>query len=96
MSEPIEKRLLDGGVAVVIRTVTMHYLGRVRSYGDEWIELTEASWLADTQIRWAEFLRSGPSDDSEIEPYPDGVLIPRGAVVDVSPWAHELPTEASP
>ena len=54
------------------------------------LELEDAAWIADTG-RWSNALVKGTL--TEVEPYPAGVSIARGAVIDVSPWQHTLPRE---
>ena len=76
------------GKAYLIRTVTMHYTGRVIRVTDTDVVLGDAAWIADTG-RYADSLKSGSL--SEIEPYPDRVCVSRGAIVDFCEWAHELP-----
>ena len=74
---------------VLIRTVTMIYVGRVIDETDHYIVLAEASWVADTG-RWHNALRDGTLE--EVEPYLDAVYVSRGAVVDITKWRHPLPT----
>ena len=76
------------GQAVFVRTVTYHYTGRIIEISDGEIVLDQAAWIADSG-RWANALATGQLN--EIEPYPGVISIARGAVVDVSPWNHELP-----
>ena len=84
---------IDRDEKVLIRSVTHYYVGRVVGTDDQWIALTNCSWVASTG-RFHVALRDGTLD--EVEPYPaeDTVLINRGAVIDVAPWSHDLPTEA--
>jgi hypothetical protein len=82
------KGIMDVGAAVIIRTVTLHYTGRITAVDDKWIHLDDAAWIADTG-RWAEALMTGKL--SEVEPYPGPCAVPIGCIVDVSPWAHPLP-----
>jgi hypothetical protein len=82
------KSILTPGAAVIIRTVTLHYTGRITNVDDRWIHLDDAAWIADTG-RWAEALKTGTLN--EVEPYPGGCAVSVGAVVDVSPWPHPLP-----
>ena len=84
------KAILALGEKVFIRTVTHYYTGRVIRVSKDEIELESAAWIADTK-RFADTLRLG--ELSEVEPYPDRVLIGRGAVVDICTWLHDLPTE---
>ena len=81
---------LRNGETVYIRTVTFHYLGRIVAVTDADIKLENASWIADSG-RWAEALKTGVV--SEVEPYPATVIVMRGAIVDVSPWSHDLPSK---
>ena len=86
--------LLDlyGGKAIIVRTVTYHYTGRLvglTTRGD--LVLQDAAWIADSG-RWAQALETGRL--GEVEPYPAGpVVIAVGAVVDVAEWRHDLPRE---
>jgi hypothetical protein len=85
-----QKSILSPGAAVIIRTVTHYYTGRIREVRDGWIVLDDAAWIADAG-RWAEALRTGTL--SEVEPYPSPCAVSIGAVVDVSPWLRPLPRE---
>ena len=78
---------------VIIRTVTHYYIGELTDETPTWITLTQCSWIADTG-RWHIALRDGALN--EIEPYPptDHVRIAVGAIVDLAPWNHPLPTTA--
>ena len=81
---------LAEGEKVFVRTVTHYYTGRVVAVDDRWLALTDAAWIADTG-RWSLALETGTLN--EVEPYLDGdtVLVHLGAVIDVSPWHHDLP-----
>jgi hypothetical protein len=79
------------GDAVFIRTVTYHYTGKIAAITPGEIVLADAAWIADSG-RFHVALATGAL--SEVEPYPAGVVISRGAIVDVSPWAHPLPRVA--
>jgi hypothetical protein len=75
------------GKLYFIRTVTMYYVGRLISVGDQEITLDDCAWVADTG-RFSECLKTGKLN--EVEPFPDGpVLIGRGAIVDASIWNGE-------
>lgn len=76
------------GKAYMIRTVTMHYTGRVVAVTDSDVVLEDAAWIADTG-RFADSLASG--ELAEVEPYPGRVAICRGAMVDFAEWCHKLP-----
>lgn len=76
------------GDAILIRTVTMIQLGRVRSIGRDFFVLEDAGWVADTG-RFSTMLETGTLN--EYERAPSWVLVGRGAIVDVFPWKHTLP-----
>ena len=78
------------GNAVIIRTVTHYYTGRIVALSDAEIVLLDAAWIADTG-RWSTALDTGALH--EVEPYPAAVSISRGAIVDVTTWAHALPRD---
>ncbi len=77
------------GQNVFIRTVTMHYTGKLVRVTNSELVLEDAAWIADSG-RFSVALSAGTLN--EVEPYPPGeVVISRGAVVDVSRWNHALP-----
>lgn len=76
------------GESYLIRTVTMHYTGRVIAITDSDIVLVDAAWIADTG-RYHNSLVEGTL--SEVEPYPDGVCVSRSCIVDFVVWKHPLP-----
>jgi len=78
------------GQAVMVRTVTHYYTGRVAILTEEEVVLTDAAWIADTG-RWHNALREG--ELIEVEPFVTPVSINRDAIVDVTEWAHALPRE---
>lgn len=78
------------GDAVIIRTVTLYYTGRVQRVEAGFVVLTDAAWIADTG-RWSTAMTSGVL--GEIEPYPGEVAVSLGAVIDVAPWSHTLPRD---
>ena len=76
------------GRNVFVRAVTHYYTGKLAAAGDGFLVLEDAAWIADTG-RFATALETGKL--SEVEPYPGLCLVSLGAVVDISPWNHELP-----
>ena len=79
------------GASLFIRTVTMHYTGRLSRVTAGELVLTDAAWIADSG-RFNVALRTGAL--SEVEPYPDGpVIVPRDGVIDAALWTHALPRE---
>lgn len=75
------------GDKVVIRTVTYHHVGVVKTVGEGYVILTDASWIADSG-RWGEFLRTG--SPSESEKYPRDCVVYFGAMVDSSDFAADV------
>jgi hypothetical protein len=79
------------GENILIRGVTLYYVGHVESVSETEIVLSDASWVADTG-RFNEALRTGVLN--EVEPFPNGaVTVKQGAIMDYSPWPHPLPKE---
>ena len=78
------------GKCYLIRTVTMTELGRLVRITDSDLVLEDASWVADTG-RFAAALKDGTL--SEVEPFPNEVIVSRGAIVDGAEWPHALPRE---
>jgi hypothetical protein len=76
------------GKCYLIRTVTMHYTGRVVEVTDSDVVLEEAAWIADTG-RYANCLTTG--ELNEVEPYPNRVAVCRGGMIDFTEWNHQLP-----
>lgn len=94
---PACRSAVVAGQKVYVRTVTFYYLGEVVSVDEHELVLKDASWVASTGIREAEFLAGGPSPaSSEIEPYQGNLILSRGAVVSISTWHHALPRKATP
>lgn len=90
MAKKITKKPLTVGNAVLIRTVTHYYTGKVEEIGEQEVLLSKAAWIADTG-RFNKALVEGPSALNEVEPFPGLVQIGRGAIVDVAEWPHDLP-----
>ena len=90
-SPPLASSPYNIGDSVFVRTVTYHYTGKIAAIYPGEIMLVDAAWIADSG-RFHTALATGAL--SEVEPYPAGVVISRGAIVDVSPWAHPLPRVA--
>ena len=70
---------LRPGYSVVIRTVTYHYAGRVKSVDEGRVLLKDASWIADSG-RWSEFLKTGEAN--EVEMYTNPVSVSLASIVD--------------
>lgn len=80
------------GRSVCIRTVTHTYTGYIAAETDRWLILEDCAWIAQSG-RWADWLTHGVQPTSEIEPMPNGTRVAIAAIVDIAPWAHDLPTE---
>ncbi len=78
------------GTNVMVRTVTMIYIGRLVSVGEHELTLMDVAWIPETG-RWGKFIADG--NINECEPYPNGmaVLIGRSAVIDACLWSSALP-----
>jgi len=78
------------GKNYLIRTVTMAQVGKLKFVGDNELVLSDASWIADTG-RFHNSLKNGHFE--EIEPFPNDVIVGRGAIVDATVWDFDLPRE---
>ena len=81
---------LEVGKAYLVRTVTHYYTGRLAAFDDVFLRFEDAAWIADTG-RFFNAISKGDLD--EIEPMPHGMSVPIGAIIDLSPWVHDLPKE---
>lgn len=83
------------GDSILIRTVTHYQVGRVAAILPGEIVLTDASWVADTG-RFSAAVSMGRLSEIERVLTANGIswiVVGRGAIVDVVPWEHPLPTE---
>jgi hypothetical protein len=80
------------GDAILMRTVTMIVIGRVKTITKDFVVVNEAGWVAET-ARFSETLEFGKL--SEFEKAPGWVLVSRGSWVDLYPWPDgvDLPKE---
>ena len=76
-----------------IRTVTMSFVGKLKTVFDDTLVLSEASWVADSG-RFHNMLKSGLQSESgsEIEPFINDVIVSRGALIDATVYDFPLPT----
>lgn len=86
--KPVKSHSIEVGKSYFIRTVTMHYTGRVVAVTASDIVLEDAAWIADSG-RFYDALTKGSLN--EVEPFPGKVVVGRGGFVDAAPWDHELP-----
>lgn len=77
------------GKKLFIRTVTYHLVGKVKNRMGAFIELEDASWVADSG-RFSNAIKDGSLD--EVEPV-GTAWVNLSSIVDFFPWKHKLPTE---
>ena len=75
------------GTKLFIRTVTYHLVGKVEAVNGTLIELSGASWVADSG-RFANAIKDGTL--SEVEPV-GRCWVNAASITDCFPWKHELP-----
>lgn len=81
------------GKAYFIRCVTYHSVGIVKAVKDKELLLTRASWVAESG-RFHDALKYGfASQNAEIEPFINDVIINRDSIVDATVWTADLPAE---
>jgi hypothetical protein len=79
------------GDALLIRTVTHYYTGRLVTWDALTIVIEEAAWIADTG-RYSAAMATGTVN--ECEALPEGPFaIGRGAIVDAGKFGGKLPRE---
>lgn len=77
------------GEAYLIRTVTYHVIGIVKSVTGSFLVLKDASWVADSG-RFSEALEKGVL--SEVE-YAGDAIVSMNAISDAYPWKNKVPKE---
>jgi len=75
------------GKSFFFRTITYHLVGKVVKRFGDFLELKDASWVADSG-RFMQAIKEGKLD--EVEPV-DQAFINLKGVMDFFPWKHELP-----
>ena len=78
------------GESYLFRTVTHIEVGRVKRIVGQFVELEDASWIADTG-RYHDCLRDGTF--SEVEPYPLYTGVNTQSLINYAPWPHKLPRD---
>jgi len=81
---------MELGKSYFIRTVTMHYTGKLKLLNAHVMVLSDAAWIADSG-RFATALKNGSLN--EVEPFPSEVIVPLGGIIDASEWLHALPRD---
>ena len=91
LGEDIELNIQDlsdlVGKKFFIRTVTYHLVGKVEKVFGDFIELSTASWVADSG-RFMQAIKDGDLD--EVEPTGTAFVNVK-SIVDFYPWKHPLP-----
>ena len=77
------------GKKLFIRTVTYHAVGKVEKIIGNFLELSGASWVADSG-RFSNAIKNGTLE--EVEPI-GTYFVNAQTIVDFIPWVHDLPTE---
>jgi hypothetical protein len=70
----------------------MHITGKLKAVYDNELVFSDAAWIADSG-RFSDALKMGTLDEVEPFPFANDVIIGRGAIVDCTEWAHDLPQE---
>jgi hypothetical protein len=76
------------GKKYFIRTVTMYNAGELVAVYPNELVLKGASWVADSG-RFSEALKN-PENWSEVEPFPEPVIVGRGAIIDATIISHVI------
>jgi len=79
------------GKKLFIRTVTYHFVGKVEKVLGNLLELSTASWVADSG-RYMQAIKDG--NLHEVEPIGQTWLNTQ-TFVEITPWNHDLPTKQS-
>ena len=77
------------GKSWFFRTVTYHLVGKAVKRIGSFIQLENASWIADSG-RFMQFIKDGTLN--EVEPV-GTCFVNLETVTDFFPWVHKLPTE---
>ena len=85
----MNESIFEVGKAYFFRTVTYHLVGKVTKQVGNFLELEDASWVADSG-RFMNAIKEGTL--SEVEPV--GIAyINVESITDAFPWIHVLPKE---
>lgn len=78
------------GEAYFIRTVTYHFIGKIKEIKGKFLLLSDACWVADSG-RFHEALEKGTL--SEVE-YMETAFVNMDTIVDASPWKNKIPKDS--
>ena len=89
--EQVDMNCMDDliGNKVFFRTVTYHMVGKITNRVGMFVQLKDASWVADSG-RFADAIRSGTL--KEVEPV-GTCWVNLNTCTDFFPWKHSLPKE---
>lgn len=73
-----------------VRTVTMIYLGQIKSEDSEALVLKDCAWIPDTS-RWSEFLKG--EKPNEMEPYVNDIIIYKSAILHATELTKKIKRE---
>ena len=79
------------GLKVFFRTITYHAVGKVKKVVGRFVQLENASWIADTG-RFMNFIRDGVQENTEVEPVGE-MFLNMDTVVDFFIIKWDLPKE---
>lgn len=90
-NEKVDISSLDDliGKKIFIRAIPFHWVGRVKGILGDFLELEEASWVADSG-RFMQAIKNGAL--KEVEPV-GHAFVNIKAICDFILWNHELPKE---
>jgi len=77
------------GKSFFFRTVTYHFIGKVTKRIGDFLQLEQASWIADSG-RFTQAIKDGTLN--EVEPIGQAFINLRGCT-DFIPWKHKLPKD---
>lgn len=77
------------GKKLFIRTVTFHWVGKVEKVNGSILQLSNASWIADSG-RFMQAIKDGELE--EVEPVGDW-CVNMNSSVDFGEWRHDLPNK---
>jgi hypothetical protein len=72
-----------------VRTITYHLVGKITKRIGHFIEMKDASWVADSG-RFMNAIKEGTL--SEVEPV-GRAFVNMDSITDMFPWKHDLPKE---
>ena len=84
------KSFYEIGKVYIVRSVTMIYLGKLKSEDSVSLVFEECAWIPDTS-RWSEFLAG--KKPNEMEPYCNDVIVYKTAILDATELTKNIKIE---